>query len=420
MWKQDSDRWHVLHRLVVVAVIFVVTLGLGVAINRPVLPVLAAEDCEAISCSKNSQSEDEYLSCNKRKQVCWEAKISETRTAAVTLNNTISILNGQISVQELQIEQTQTEISQLERQIRELTDRIAGLNLSLDRLGEVLVERVYEDYKTSRTNLNLLLLASDSLSTFLANHKYLELTRQQTTEAMKQAETQKIDYDVQKELKETKQAEVEKKRAALQAQQTNLTKQRGEQQFLLNETKNNEARYQKELEKTLAELEAIQSIIAGKGDESKVGEVSEGDSIANIIVGASACSTGTHLHFEVVKDGVHRDPAGYLKSIDAVWNNSPDGSFGFGGDWNWPLNNPARINQGYGMTYYARVKRSYGGAPHTGIDMVSKTAGDNSVKAVKAGTLYRGSIRCGGGQLRYVKVQHKDDGYSTYYLHINY
>lgn len=384
-------------------------------------PILAAEDCHAIACSKDNQSEDEYLSCNRRKQTCLEGNIREAQNAALTLSSAISILNGQIAVQELQIEATQAEISQLERQIRELSDRITGLNLSLDRLGVVLVQRVNEDYKNSRTNLNLLLLTTDKLNHFLSNYKYLRLARQQTEEAMRQAETQKADYDVQKELKESKQAEVEKKRVALESQQSNLTKQRSEQQFLLNETRNNEATYQKELAQTLAELEAIQSIIAGKGDESEVRNVAEGETIASIIPGASACSTGTHLHFEVVKDGTHRDPAGYLKSIEALWNNQPDSPFGWGGNWEWPLQNPARITQGYGMSYYARVRRAYGGAPHTGIDMVSKDNGNYTVKAVKAGKLYRGSIKCGGGLLRYVRVEHQEDSsMNTYYLHINY
>jgi murein DD-endopeptidase MepM/ murein hydrolase activator NlpD len=167
----------------------------------------------------------------------------------------------------------------------------------------------------------------------------------------------------------------------------------------------------------LAESGAIKSIVAGRGEEIKIGEVKEGDKIATIIQGASPCSNGTHLHFEVVKNGSHENPANFLKSISITWNNSPDGSFGFSGDWNWPLINPAKLNQGYGMTWYARVRRAYGGAPHTGIDIVSQT-GDLTVKAVKDGTLYAGAIGCGGKNLNYVKVEHKDSDLSTYYLHV--
>lgn len=380
-----------------------------------------AQDCNAISCSRDTQSEEEYLRCNKSKQSCLEGKIAEAQAAKITLGNTISILNGQIGVQQLQIEQTEAEITGLEKQIVELSERIEGLNLSLDKLTNVLVKRVGEHYKRSYTNPLLSLLGRNSLNSMLSEYKYLQLTQRQTVEAMQRAETQRITYDEQKALKETAQTQLEVKNNQLEAQRSTLTKQKRDQEYLLTETKSNEARYQQELAKTLAELEAIQSIIAGRGNESEVGSVNQGDKIATVIAGASACSTGSHLHFEVAKNNTHHDPSNYLKSIDAGWNNSPDGSFSFSGSWDWPVDDPAKINQGYGMTYYARVRRAYGGAPHTGIDMFSKSAGNYTVKAVKTGKLYRGSIACGGGLLRYVRVEHQDDAsISTYYLHVNY
>lgn len=398
-------------------------LGIGVVFGLKVLlfpPVAGAQSCEQITCNKDTQDENTYLGCIKDKQVCWEGKISEAQSAKITLTNTISILNGKINVQELQIEQTLAEISKLDREIGDLTERIGGLNISLDKLSAIFVKRITEQYKRSYVNPLFLLFSERSLPKAIHEYKYIKAARKQTTEAMERAENQRQLFDEQKSLKESKQAEVESKRLQLERQQGELTKQRSEQQYLLSETKQSEVRYQEELAKTLQELEAIQSIIAGLGNETQVGAVKQGDTIASIIVGASACSTGTHLHFEVAKDGTHRDPAGYLKPIEAIWNNSPDGSFSFGGGWEWPVSDPAKINQGYGMTYYARVKRAYGGAPHTGIDLASKISGNYSVRAVKDGTLYRGSIKCGGGLLRYVRVKHQDDGIDTYYLHINY
>lgn len=379
-----------------------------------------AQSCEQLVCSRDTQDEDTYLRCIKEKQSCWQTKINDAQNTASSLSNTISILNGKIALQELQIAQTQAEIQVLEREITDLNQRIAGLEVSLDRLTELLVKRVQEQYKRSRATIFELALLNNTLGTLLSKVEYMQRTQNHVSGAMERAESQRLDYDQQKALKEVKQAEISGKQLLLEQQQTQLASQRVGQQRLLAETKNNESRYQAELAKTQAELNAIQSIIAGRGDETPAGEISQGSSIANIIVGASPCSTGSHLHFEVVKDGAHRDPAGYLKGIDASWNNSPDSSFSFSGSWDWPVNNPARINQGYGQTYYASVRRAYGGAPHTGIDMFSKSSGDYSVKAVKDGTLYRGSIACGGGQLRYVKVEHKDDGISTYYLHVNY
>lgn len=408
-----------LQKLAALCIFLFLVVGAWKVIGTPVQQIEAqSNSCESIAC--NQADQDEYLNCNKQKQSCWEDKIKEAQNATVSLASTITILNGQINVQQLQIDQTLAEINKLEKEITDLSNRISGLNLSLDRLSTVFIERVQAQYKRQHVSPLLVMLQSSSISQTMSQFKYLSQAQEQTTTAMHQAETQKQTYDEQKQLKEAKQAEVEKKKRVLEQQRAGLTKQRAEQQFLLNESKNNEATYRRELEKTLAELGAIQSIIAGQGAESEVGDVNQGDRIASVIVGSSTCSTGSHLHFEVVKDGVHRDPAGYLKGISAQWNNSPDGAFGFGGDWEWPVDNPAKINQGYGMTYYARVKRSYGGQPHTGIDMISKDSGNYAVKAVKAGKLYRGSIACGGGQLRYVKVDHKDDDYFTYYLHVNY
>ncbi len=381
---------------------------------------LAVMNCEEITCNKSTQSSTDNLDCNKKKQSCWEESIREAQSSANSLKNIISILNGQIKLQQLQIDQTLEEIQSLEDEVNQLTDVINGLSMSLDRMTSVLIERIRAQYKHSRQVSEFSFVLSDSFTDLVERLKYFSITQHQTAQTMQMTESRRLVFDEQKQLKEKKQQQLAEKKAKLVKQQSQQQRQKKEQQFLLTETQNNEARFQKELAKTLSELEAIQSILAGKGDESKVKDVGAGDQIASIIVGPSACSTGTHLHFEVVKNGVNHNPADYLRGADIVWNNDPDGSFGFGGGWEWPLNDPARITQGYGMSYYARVKRAYGGQPHTGIDMLSKTGSNVSVKAVKAGAMYRGSIKCGGGYLRYVKVEHKDEPVSTYYLHVNY
>ena len=401
LWQ--FSRW-------LVAFVVLIILGGG---------VIWASECDDVKCSQD-QGDGRYLSCNKSKQSCWESKIREAQTAQITLQNTISILNGQISVQELRIDQTLAEIIVLEKQIGELSNRIEGLNLSLDKLTTLMVNRVGEHYKRSYLNPWLGIFSKQRLNRLLSEFKYLKLTEQHTAAAMRRAEDQRLEYDHQKTLKETAQTQLETKKQQLESQQQQLARQKKDQEYLLVETRHSETRYQQELAKTLAELEAIQSIIAGRGNESEVGGINQGETIAAIIPTASPCSTGPHLHFEVVKDNAHHDPTGYLKSIDTQWNNDPDGSFGFGGSWEWPVDNPAQINQGYGMTYYARVRRAYGGAPHTGIDIISKDKGNYQVKAVKPGKLFRGSIQCGGGLLRYVRVEHQDDGISTYFLHVNY
>jgi hypothetical protein len=245
--------------------------------------------------------------------------------------------------------------------------------------------------------------------------KYLNTIKAKDQLILQELENSRIDYDQRKTDKINKQQEVEKLKTKLIAQKKVLDGQVAEKQSLLSLTQNDEKKYQALLAKVRAELEAIESIIAGKGNETFVRDVSPGERIASVIPGSSACSTGGHLHFEVVTSGAHQSPASFLKPKDITWNNSPDGSFSFSGTWDWPLEDTIRITQGYGHTAFSS---RYSGNTHTGIDMINTSNYD--VKAVRKGGLFRGSIPCGGGTLKYVHVKHSDDNKDTFFLHVNY
>jgi murein DD-endopeptidase MepM/ murein hydrolase activator NlpD len=218
-----------------------------------------------------------------------------------------------------------------------------------------------------------------------------------------------------KNIFETEKQKAEALQNQLQAYNTQLDQQKRDKQALLQKTQNDEAVYQQQLAAARAEQAAIEQISAGGGNEVAEGSVNAGDIVGYMIDGRSACSSGTHLHFEVHDSGGNvQNPAGYLSSHDVIWENSPDGSFSFTGSWSWPLSDPIRIEQGYGMTYWARTGW-YGGNPHTGIDMFSDSS--SSVHAVNPGKLFRGSIACGGGQLLFARVD-QNDGTQAYYLHI--
>lgn len=353
---------------------------------------------------------------DKLKQTIEELnrKISALQKEKQSLSSTIQYLDSKILLNEKEIEKTQYEIRVLEAQVKDLSQRIEGLEVSLGELSVSLIERIQSQYKQGSTDGLSRVFATTGLSSFFKEAKYLSQVRAHTQELLLNTERKRQAYDEEKTTKEQKQREVEALQAKLQAQQRDLQQQQEDKRRLLTLTKNDEKTYQEQLEKTLAEYNAIQAIVAGGGNESEIRDVKAGDTIASIISGASVCSTGTHLHFEVREGGVLKNPAGYLKGIDAIWG---DARFDLTGSWEWPVFDPARITQGYGYTSWSRTG-FYGGKPHTGVDMVSKS-NNLAVRAVRDGKLYRGSVRCGKGNLRYVRVKHNDD-VSTYYLHVNY
>lgn len=375
---------------------------------------ISAKDCVDYDCSKSANDENpiEYQNCLNAEKSCWESKITETKSQANTLQSAINILNGQIQLQSVKIQQTTNEIYQLEKEIDELTQRIEGLSISLDKLSGILIERIRASYKQSRKQYKANFFVSDSFNDFITQYRYLNQAQEQTLEVMRRTELQRATYDQQKQLKEEKQAEVSLKKSDLERQKAELDVQKKSKDILLQDTKNSEIIYQQKLAEAVAELEAIRGIIAGLGEEIKIGKIEAGDKIASVIVGKSACSTGTHLHFEVVKDEVRYNPFQLLKNIDLIWSNIDPPKNGTG-DWSWPLSNPIRVTQDYGYTSYSS---RYTNSLHTGIDIVSD---DTTVKATKSGELFQGSMRCGGGNLFYVRVK-QDDGFDTYYLHVYY
>lgn len=344
-------------------------------------------------------------------------KITELQQKGKSFADQIKIVDSQIELAVLKINQTTEQIRFLEIQIGELSQKIGILNQSLDETSVIFINHVVATYKAGKISYLDLLFSSLNFTDLLKRISYLRLAQVNDRKILITMEEIRLNYDQQKQEKETKQKQLEVLKNQLAKQRLNLDQQKKDKQLLLKTTLQEQKKYEEMRSKALAELQAIQAIIAGRGEEKEVGDIGEGEKIATIISGISPCSTGTHLHFEVHDGDSIQNPASYLKNIGVTWDNAPDGPFSFSGSWRWPINEPIRVTQGYGQTYYARVLNYYGGNPHTGIDVVND---DLNIFSVSGGKLYNGSIRCGSGYLRYVRVKHKDSNFSTYYLHVNY
>lgn len=334
-----------------------------------------------------------------------EAKIVELQTQEKTLSRQIAYMNGQIELTFLRIAQT-------EEQVVALSTKISRLEISLDFLAEVLGKRIAATYKKGKVDSLYLFFSSKGFSDLVKRYQYLKVIQLHDRQLLLAMEETRTNYDEQKQ-------EEEALKNKLESQKRLLDKQKKDKEYLLTVTKADEKQFRQMLESARAEQKAIERILAGYGDVAEVGPVKTGESIGTYIAGPSACSTGGHLHFEVVKDSSPQNPTGYLKNISLMFEDNVV-SFTPGGSWDWPIFEPVRITQEYGETFWSRLGW-YGGGPHTGIDMVSGTLenpGSRAVKSVKDGTLNRGSISCGGGTLRYARVD-QADGIQTYFLHLN-
>ncbi len=350
----------------------------------------------------SAQEEDKLRELNQ-KIAEYEQQVKNLQSQANTLSNQIAQFDAQINLTQLKIDQTQ-------QQIVLLGGRIGELEGSLESLSEAFQTRAVETYKMARVGSSVVtLIASQNLSQAVSRYNYLRRIQESDRDLMIRLQSAQNVYKNQKE-------ELEKLQEQLKSQRLQLDSQKKAKANLLAITKNDEKKYQELLANARAELAAISAIIAGRGKETEIRKVSDGERIASILTSGPnlrACSTGAHLHFEVVKDGVPQNPFGLLSSKSLIWDNIDAPQNGLG-SWRWPLNDPIRITQGFGKTSYSSI---YAGGQHTGVDMTNES--NREIIAVKPGILYRGGIGCRDGTLQYVRVK-QDDGYNSYYLHVNY
>lgn len=346
----------------------------------------------------------------------FQEKISELNNQGKTLASQIAVMSNQIQLTEARIRATKQEISDLTLDIDTTNKKISHLQNSLNSLTKVLLNRIVATYETSRVQPFEILLSSNNFSNFFSRLNYLKIAQAHDKKLIYETQQAKNDYANQKEIFENKKKKVETLKNQLEAYTNQLAQEKKDREALLKVTQNSETIYQQRLQAALAEQRAIALILAGGGNAVSVGNIKEGDAIGRMISGRSACSSGTHLHFEVHKNNSLQDPTGFLNSKEVFYPpDYPDPHLAFNGSWNWPINDPIEIEQGFGMTFYARVLGYYDGGPHTGIDIYSKSSPD--VKAVKDGELFRGSISCRGGQMLFSRVD-QQDGIQTYYVHI--
>lgn len=408
--KLDSARRWLTRPFKKPFLLFLVFLFLLASFSSNLLAI-TVEECEQ-KIGKEELRAEEYHQC----EGFFANLYQEASTQKRSLQTEIKKFDAAIAITITKIFTTNKQIGQLEEEIESLGTKIGRLDVSLDQLSGLLVKRIVETYKKGKIEPLVLFFSSKGFPEFISRYKYLRVIQAHDRKLLLQLETARTNYEGQKTLKEEKQEELEEAKAQLENQKILLAQQKADKEKLLETTQNNEKRYQELLTATRAEIEAIQAIIAGRGDEAGVGKVSQGEGIAWIIRGASACSTGTHLHLEVREGDEVRNPFSYLKNVELIDDSGGDPHVGTG-DWDWPLNQPIKFNQGFGANTSAIRSGIVWYDFHTGIDIVADNV---RVKAVKQGTLYQGAIGCGGGTLRYVRLDHDNSNIDTYYLHVDY
>src|SRR3989344_3857860 len=185
------------------------------------------------------------LNENIRKQNELRNKIAAAKDQANTLANQVSYLENQIQLTQLEIEETIDRLSELQGDLSQVSDKLTSVKEDLDYTTKVANTRIRELYLRSFVQPAEMFLTSENFNDYLIRKVYAEAVRSQDVSLLKTLKETKLEYTTQKKTLENKKAKGEELKRKLFDKKTSLDNQRGEKEYLLGVTKNNEQTYQR-------------------------------------------------------------------------------------------------------------------------------------------------------------------------------
>lgn len=199
-----------------------------------------------------------------------EGKIDSLQGQEKTLSSQISEIDTQISVTTLKINVTKSQIIKTQTSIKNATTKISELEGSLNNLGNVLLERIVATYKAGITEPLAVFISSVNLKDLVMKASYLRLVQEHDRELMVAAESTKVNFALQKQTLQEKQAQLKELQGELEANTEELNQEEKSKKTLLAQTQGSEENYQHLLSQARAQLAGFSNFVNNQGGASSL------------------------------------------------------------------------------------------------------------------------------------------------------
>jgi len=214
-------------------------------------------ECQSTD-SKDANTLQEIISaCNN--------KLGQLGSQRNTLASQIQYMDTQIAITELEINKNTSEIKNLKKEIENLSSRINELNTTSDKIARVVKLKIERMYKRQQTNTLYTFMNANNLTEFMRSIQYLRRSQISDREFLLKLQNTKVTFEEQKDLRQEKETELTQLTARLESYQVELASQQTAKEQLLNETRNDERKYQDILSRANAQIQAFKSFVSNSG-----------------------------------------------------------------------------------------------------------------------------------------------------------
>lgn len=198
----------------------------------------------------------------------YENKINSLQGTERSLSSRISEIEYQTKITNLKINLTKNQIEEVENDMTSTSNKISRLELSLDKLGGVFLERISSSYKVGMSNPLQLFFSSKNLSEIITKESYLKVVRNHDRQLMIQVQMSKENFTEQKQMLEDKQNKLKTLQSQLESYTKQLASEEKNKKALLSQTQGSEATYQRLLSQARAQLAGFSNFVENQGGAS--------------------------------------------------------------------------------------------------------------------------------------------------------